>query len=145
MASKRWPKLKFIKIFSEEEEQCYKGSIIHRIVPKGWIQGGNILASKGSGQFGTGGRSSFAEAEFPDESFAIKHDARGIIGMANNGPHTNQSQFYITLEAKSYMDKKYVAFGRVIRGSKVLDEIELKPTFTERPVKTISIVACGQI
>lgn len=65
--------------------------------------------------------------------------------MANNGPHSNQSQFYITLEAKSYLDKSFVAFGRVIRGSQVLDEVEAMETFNERPKNPLKIIACGQL
>lgn len=125
----------------EEEDYGYKNSLIHRIVPKGWIQGGDI----DQGSKGDGGRSAFADRLFPDESFAVKHNSRGIIGMANNGPHSNQSQFYITLEAKSYLDKNFVAFGRVIRGSQVLDEVEAMETFNERPKNPLKIIACGQL
>jgi peptidyl-prolyl cis-trans isomerase-like 6 len=83
----------------------YKNQIIHRIVPNGWIQGGDIMGGKGNG-----GESAFGGL-FEDESYAISHNKRGIIGMANNGRHTNSSQFYITLQAATWMDKTYVAFG----------------------------------
>jgi len=120
----------------------YKNSLIHRIVPNGWIQGGDII----DGSKGDGGKSAMSDgAAFPDESFAVKHDSRGIISMANSGTHTNQSQFFITLEAKCSLDKKFVAFGRVISGSRVLDEIETMDTFNERPKKSLKIIDCGQI
>ena len=68
-----------------------------------------------------------------------------MVGMANSGPHSNQSQFYITLEAKKYLDKKYVCFGKVIEGTALLDLIERVHTFNERPVKPIEIAECGVI
>ena len=86
----------------------YKNQIFHRVVPNGWIQGGDIWMGKGNG-----GESAFGDL-FEDESYAILHDKRGIVGMANNGRHTNGSQFYITLQPTAWMDKKYVAFGFVL-------------------------------
>ena len=66
-----------------------------------------------------------------------------MVGMANSGPHSNQSQFYITLEAKPYLDKKYVCFGKVIEGADVLNQIESVETFNERPVKSVEIIDSG--
>lgn len=83
----------------------YKNQIFHRIVPDGWIQGGDIMGGKGNG-----GESAFGGL-FEDESYAVTHSKRGIVGMANNGRHTNASQFYITLQPSTWMDKTYVAFG----------------------------------
>ena len=68
-----------------------------------------------------------------------------MVGMANSGPHSNQSQFYITLEAKPYLDKKYVCFGKVIEGADVLNQIESVETFNERPVKSVEITDSGLI
>ena len=75
----------------------------------------------------------------------MKHERRGMVGMANQGAHTNQSQFYVTLEAKPYLDKKYVCFGAVIEGTAILDTLEQVDTFNERPTKPISIVDCGRV
>jgi peptidyl-prolyl cis-trans isomerase-like 6 len=111
------------------EERNYKNSIIHRVVPNGWIQGGNIEAGK--------------EEFFADENFAVKHDVRGILGMANEGPHTNNSQFYITLNSTPFLDKKYVAFGRVIRGSSTLNTIERAEAVNERPSEPITVTSSG--
>ena len=82
--------------------------------------------------------------QFADETFAVKHKSRGMIGMANSGPHTNQSQFYVTLEAKPYLDKKYVCFGTVIEGTAILNDLEQVDTFNERPTKPITILDCGK-
>ncbi|XP_021456390.2 probable inactive peptidyl-prolyl cis-trans isomerase-like 6 isoform X3 [Oncorhynchus mykiss] len=84
----------------------YKGSVFHRVVPNGWIQGGDISAP---GK-GNGGESIYGPT-FEDESFAVSHSRRGILGMANQGPHSNSSQFYITLQPALWMDRQYVAFG----------------------------------
>ncbi|XP_043922784.1 probable inactive peptidyl-prolyl cis-trans isomerase-like 6 isoform X2 [Protopterus annectens] len=83
----------------------YKGSIFHRLVKNGWIQGGDIAAGRGNG-----GESIYGPV-FEDESFAVPHKRRGVLGMSNKGRHTNGSQFYITLQPATWMDTKYVAFG----------------------------------
>ncbi|XP_032952260.1 probable inactive peptidyl-prolyl cis-trans isomerase-like 6 isoform X3 [Rhinolophus ferrumequinum] len=85
----------------------YAGSIFHRVVQNGWVQGGDIVAGRGNG-----GESIYGPT-FEDENFAVPHDKRGVLGMVNKGRHTNGSQFYITLQAAPYLDKKYVAFGYV--------------------------------
>ncbi|XP_054877439.1 probable inactive peptidyl-prolyl cis-trans isomerase-like 6 [Poeciliopsis prolifica] len=116
----------------------YKGSLFHRIVPNGWVQGGDISPqSKGDG-----GESIYGPT-FEDESFAISHSKRGILGMANKGPHTNGSQFYITLQPTPWMDKTYVAFGQVIEGVEVLKKLEESKTFNERPKYECRVSACG--
>ncbi|XP_068198928.1 probable inactive peptidyl-prolyl cis-trans isomerase-like 6 isoform X2 [Antennarius striatus] len=84
----------------------YKGSVFHRVVPNGWVQGGDIDPKRR----GDGGESIYGPT-FEDESFAIPHNKRGILGMANKGPHSNGSQFYITLQATPWMDRTYVALG----------------------------------
>ncbi|XP_044531341.1 probable inactive peptidyl-prolyl cis-trans isomerase-like 6 [Gracilinanus agilis] len=78
-----------------------------------------------------------------DESFAVLHDKRGILGMANQGRHTNGSQFYITLQKAPYLDRKYVAFGQLIEGTRVLQILEVAETVNERPVYTCRITNCG--
>lgn len=90
----------------EVKEFSYKKSIIHRIVPNGWIQAGDFSRER-HGNFSE----SVLGDKFEDESFCLNHNKRGIVGMANIGRHTNGSQFYITLQPLPFMDKKYVAFG----------------------------------
>ncbi|XP_006626395.1 probable inactive peptidyl-prolyl cis-trans isomerase-like 6 [Lepisosteus oculatus] len=116
----------------------YKGSIFHRVVSNGWIQGGDISP----GSKGNGGQSIYGPT-FEDESFAVSHSKRGILGMANKGPHTNGSQFFITLQPATWMDRKYVAFGQVIEGTEVLEKLEAVPTFNERPKQECKVVDCG--
>ncbi|XP_028413509.1 probable inactive peptidyl-prolyl cis-trans isomerase-like 6 [Dendronephthya gigantea] len=115
----------------------YKQSIFHRIVPNGWIQGGDFITQKG-----IGGQSIYG-ALFEDENFSVPHNKRGIVGMANKGRHTNSSQFYITLQPTPWMDTKYVAFGQVIEGMDVLKTLEEQETYNERPKQTCMIVNCG--
>ncbi|KAM3853337.1 putative inactive peptidyl-prolyl cis-trans isomerase-like 6 [Vipera latastei] len=115
----------------------YKDSIFHRIVKNGWIQGGDINGGRGNG-----GESIYGPV-FEDESFAVPHDKRGVLGMVNKGRHTNGSQFYITLQPAPYLNTKYVAFGQVIEGSEVLRELELTETSNERPVLQCRINNCN--
>ncbi|XP_063773175.1 probable inactive peptidyl-prolyl cis-trans isomerase-like 6 isoform X2 [Pseudophryne corroboree] len=115
----------------------YKGSPFHRIVKNGWIQGGDILSGKGNE-----GESVFGDT-FEDENFAFSHNKRGILGMANKGRHSNGSQFYITLQATPYMDRKLVAFGQLVEGSEVLQKMEDIPTYNERPKLDCTVVDCG--
>ncbi|KAM4522469.1 putative inactive peptidyl-prolyl cis-trans isomerase-like 6 [Odontesthes bonariensis] len=117
---------------------CYKGSLFHRIVPNGWVQGGDIS----TGSKGNGGESIYG-ATFEDESFAVSHSKRGILGMANKGPHSNGSQFYITLQPTPWMDRTYVAFGQVVEGVDVLRKLEEAPTCNERPKYECKVTACG--
>ncbi|XP_029966695.1 putative inactive peptidyl-prolyl cis-trans isomerase-like 6 [Salarias fasciatus] len=117
---------------------CYKGSLFHRIVPNGWVQGGDISPERR----GDGGQSIYGPT-FEDESFAISHSKRGILGMANKGPHTNGSQFYISLQPTPWMDKTYVAFGQVVEGVDVLRKLEEVPTCIETPKYDCKITACG--
>ncbi|NXA38451.1 PPIL6 protein, partial [Eudromia elegans] len=114
----------------------YKNSVFHRVVKNGWIQGG------GASGRGDGGESIYGPT-FEDENFAIRHSKRGILGMANKGRHSNGSQFYITLQAAPYLDKKHVAFGQVIEGTETLQKLEAVSTYNERPVEECKIIDCG--
>ncbi|KAM6181753.1 putative inactive peptidyl-prolyl cis-trans isomerase-like 6 [Erethizon dorsatum] len=117
----------------------YKGSIFHRVVQNGWIQGGDIVAGKGND-----GESIYGPT-FEDENFSIPHNKRGVLGMVNKGRHSNGSQFYITLQATPYLDRKYVAFGQLIEGTEGLKQLELVPTENERPIETCSITDSGDL
>ncbi|KAM7367839.1 hypothetical protein PAMP_014110 [Pampus punctatissimus] len=116
----------------------YKSSVFHRVVPNGWVQGGDISPERK----GDGGESIYGPI-FEDESFAISHTKRGILGMANKGPHSNGSQFYITLQPTLWMDRSYVAFGQVVEGVDVLRKLEEVPTCNERPKYDCKVVDCG--
>ncbi|XP_008575645.1 PREDICTED: peptidyl-prolyl cis-trans isomerase-like 6 isoform X1 [Galeopterus variegatus] len=117
----------------------YKGSIFHRIVRNGWIQGGDIVAGKGDN-----GESIYGPT-FEDENFSIPHNKRGVLGMVNKGRHSNGSQFYITLQATPYLDRKYVAFGQLIEGTEVLKQLELVSTKNERPLHLCRITDSGDL
>ncbi|KAL4232654.1 putative inactive peptidyl-prolyl cis-trans isomerase-like 6 [Mactra antiquata] len=114
----------------------YKGSLFHRIVRNGWIQGGDIYHGRGNG-----GESIYGPV-FEDENYAVPHSRRGVIGMANKGRHTNGSQFYITLQPASWMDTKYVAFGQIIEGTETLEKMEKVDTMNERPNSEVKVADC---
>ncbi|XP_068609755.1 probable inactive peptidyl-prolyl cis-trans isomerase-like 6 [Brachionichthys hirsutus] len=118
---------------------CYKGSLFHRVVPNGWLQGGDITPERK----GDGGEAVYGPT-FEDESFAVPHAKRGVLGMANKGPHSNGSQFYITLQPTPWMDRTYVAFGRVVEGVDVLRRLEEAPTCNERPENDWEVSDCGE-
>jgi cyclophilin family peptidyl-prolyl cis-trans isomerase len=118
--------------FCKKEQQGYKGSLIHRVVPGMYIQGGRIQDHK--------------QNEFTDESFHIKHTVAGLLGMCkrNQQKHTNDSQFYITTGAPlSFLDNENVVFGRVISGMGFLKSIEQLERINEKPATQVQIESCG--
>jgi peptidyl-prolyl cis-trans isomerase-like 6 len=117
----------------------YRNSLIHRVVPGGWIQGGDILSSKGDG-----GSSIYGD-DFEDECFSVRFDTPGVLAMANRGPHTNGSQFFITTAPLPSLKNKSVAFGRVVRGMAVIRKIESVPCLNERPEDPVKIEKSGAI
>eukprot|EP00968_Pinguiococcus_pyrenoidosus_P003967 scaffold262_cov230-Pinguiococcus_pyrenoidosus.AAC.23 len=119
------------------KQKGFRDSLIHRVVPGGWIQGGDLVD-------GAGDHSEAADGDFfPDESFAVRFDAAGIIGMANDGPHTNGSQFFITLAELPWMTFQAVAFGRVVDGLRALPKIEKVPLKNDRPIQPVVIADAG--
>ena len=119
----------------------YMGTPIHRIVPGGWIQGGDVVSGTGAG-----GASVLGDT-IPDESFCIPHDMPGVLGMATSaaGPHTGASQFYVTLAEMPSFDCKSVAFGRLIDGGKVLHFVGSLETSMGRPKGAVSVCSCGKL
>ena len=119
----------------------YKGSKFHRVIDGFMAQGGDFTRGDG-----TGGKCIYGDGEkFDDENFNHKHTARGDLSMANSGPNTNGSQFFLTFTDTPHLDNKHVVFGRVISGWDVVAAIENNPGHDSKPYRDVVIVDSGEL
>lgn len=123
----------------------YKNSTFHRIIKNFMCQGGDFTSASKNQPLGTGGESIYGE-KFEDENFIHKHDKPYLLSMANSGPNSNGSQFFITTVPTPHLDDKHVVFGEVLLGKGLVKHLENLPTEPgDAPKDLVVITDCGEV
>ncbi|CAF1642125.1 unnamed protein product [Adineta ricciae] len=129
----------FLSLTTNEHGFGFRLSYFHRIIPGFMAQGGDFEKSNG-----TGGYSIYGE-KFDDEGFPYPHDRPGLLSMANSGPNTNGSQFFITFEPCPHLDNKHVVFGQVLQGFHLLKDLDMSGSESGEVLREVKIAATGQL
>jgi len=129
----------FRTLCTGEMGDSYKNCPFHRIIPNFMCQGGDFTNFNG-----TGGRSIYGD-RFEDEKFEISHSKPGLLSMANAGPDTNGSQFFIITAPTNWLDGKHVVFGEVVEGYNVVKKMEQMGSETGMTRSVVKIVDCGAL
>jgi peptidyl-prolyl isomerase E (cyclophilin E) len=129
----------FLQLCTHKKGYGYKNSFFHRIIPGFMMQGGDFTSFDGRG-----GHSIWGD-KFEDENFDLRHKGPGVLSMANAGPDTNGSQFFLCFDKVSRLNDKHVVFGQVVSGWAVIKALEATGTPSGKPGHVIKVLDCGEV